>query len=88
MSEDVPPPKPPLTKATAAHLAEGQAKRLAYEEQRRRYMQAWHRRLAGLADEPEEALERAQEEPQRGKRRSRARGKIHDERQETFDFDV
>jgi len=35
-------------------------------------------------DEPE----RAQKEPQRGKRRSRARAKRHDKRQETFDFDV
>jgi len=54
MSDDgSPPPKPPITKATAAQLAEGRAKRAAYEEQRHRYTQAWHRRLASLADEPD-----------------------------------
>jgi len=85
MSDDgSPPPQPPLTKATAAQLAEGQAKRLAYEEQRRRYTQAWHRRLAGLEDEPDVEPEQAQE-PQPGKRRSRTRRMIHDPRQRKFD---
>ncbi len=85
MSDDGSPlPKPPVTKATAAQLAEDRAKRLAYEDQRRRYMRAWHRQLAGLADEPEGEPERTQE-PQPGKRRSRARGKIHDKRQGSFE---
>jgi hypothetical protein len=82
---DEPPPKPPLTKPTAAQLAEGRAKRLAYEEQRRRYTQTWRRQLADLPDEPEEAPEQAQE-PQPGKKRgSRARSMIHDPRQRRFD---
>ncbi len=82
---DEPPSKPPLTKPTAAQLADDQAKRTAYEEQRRRHMRAWHRRLAGLPDEPEETPEQAQE-PQPGKKRgSRARGMIHDPRQRRFD---
>lgn len=85
MTDDDPPsPRPPLTKPTAAQLAEDRAKRLAYEEQRRRYTQAWHRRLAGLADEPDDEPEQAQG-PQPGKCRSRARGKIHDTRQGSFE---
>jgi len=54
MSDDDPsPPKPPLAKPTAAWLAERRARNAAYAEQRRRYMEAWNRRIAELADEPE-----------------------------------
>jgi len=79
MTDDdpAPPPKPPLLRATAACLAENRAKNRAYEEQRRRYTQAWNRRLAGLADEPEDAPGAAPSEPPPGKRQSRAR---HDPR--------
>lgn len=89
------PPRPSLppvrSTATAAELAEGRAKRLAYEAQRRRYTTAWHRRLAGLADEPEEepgegaggadVVQTAQPD----KRRTRAGGKVHDPRQGSFE---
>lgn len=97
---DDPPPKPP-TKATAAQLAEGEAKRRAYEERRRAYTNAWHRRLAGLEDEPEpaekevlapeptRATEPGQQQPgSTGRQRpSRARGRIHNPLQGNLDFD-
>jgi hypothetical protein len=89
-SDDSSLPRPPRVPVTAEWLAECRAKSAAYEEERRRYTQAWHRRLAGLEDEPEpeEAPEPERiPEPQRGKgRRSRARGTIHDPRQRRFDF--
>jgi hypothetical protein len=56
VTEDDDPPlpaKPPLARATAAFLAECRGKNRAYDEQQRRRTEAWHRRLAGLADEPE-----------------------------------
>ncbi len=87
MSDDAPFSRPPATKATAAQLAEGRVKRLAYEDQRRRHTQAWHRRLAGLADEPESEPDAAPtaSELQQGKPRPRARGKLHDSRQGSFE---
>jgi len=94
MSEDdpPPPPKPVPLRPSAAWLAEQRAKNAAYDEQRRRYTQAWHRRLAGLADEPEPEEDGAGPTPVEsqppGKRRSRARGRIHDPRQRSLDFDA
>ena len=87
MSDESPSSSPPAKKATAAQLAEGRAKRLAYEDQRRRHTQAWHRRLTGLADEPESETEEApaRGKPEQGKSRSRARGKLHDSRQGSFE---
>lgn len=99
MTDDDPllPLKPPLIRPTATQLAEDRAKRLAYEDQRRRYTNAWHRRLAGLEDDPESAEEKPTPEPtglpesaqQRdGKRRpSRARGRIHNPLQGSLDLD-
>ena len=77
--DDSPPPRPPLVRPTAAWLAEQRAKRLAYEDQRRRYTQAWHR--GGESDEEPEVPEQA---PGRHGRRT-ARGKIHDKRQGSFE---
>jgi hypothetical protein len=87
MSDDDPsPPKPPLAKPIAAQLAEDRARNAAYAEQRRRYMEAWNRRIVGLTDEPEGEPEHAPESQPGEKRKSRARGAIHDKRQGRFDL--
>lgn len=95
MSEDdsPPPPEPAPVRPSAAWLAEQRAKNAAYERQRVRYTEAWHRRLAGLADEPEPEEETGSapadpQQPSRKRRSPRARGKIHDPRQRDLDFEA
>jgi len=90
-----PPPKPTPVRPSAAWLAEQRAKNAAYDRQRGRYIEAWHRRLVGLADEPEPPGEETGAAPAAGPpapprkgRSSRARGKIHDPRQHDLDFDA
>jgi hypothetical protein len=84
-----PPERPPPTRPSKEWLAEQRVKSAAYEATRARYTGAWHRRLAGLKDEPEPKEEMADPThgPERGKRRSRARGKIHNPRQHSLNFD-
>ena len=76
-----PPPRPAPVRPTAAWLAEQRAKRLAYEEGRRRYTRAWHRG-SEAEEEPDAAAEQAAGGT-RGRRPSR--GRIHDKRQGSFE---
>ncbi|MDQ2802290.1 MAG: hypothetical protein M3Y41_06275 [Pseudomonadota bacterium] len=74
------PPRPPPVRPTAAWLAEQRAKRLAYEDQRRRHAQAWHR-----GSEPEEEPDPSGQTLGGGRGRRPSRGRIHDARQGKLD---
>ena len=80
MTDDPAAPRPARAEVTNEWLAENQARRLAYEEQRRRHMREWLRR-----GEPEPEPENA-EPITGGQARKPARGKIHDKRQGSFDL--
>ncbi len=71
--------KPMRAEVTEAWLAGNQAKRLAYEEQRRRHTRPWHGK-----DEPEPEPEDPGPGTGVGTRKP-SRGKIHDKRQGSFD---
>ena len=80
MTDNPAEPTPARAEVTEAWLAENRARRLAYEEQRRRHMREWLRR-----GEPEPEPESV-EHVAGGQARKPARGKIHDRRQGSFDL--
>lgn len=80
MTDDPVAPKPTRAEVTNEWLVENRAKRMAYEEQRRRHMREWLRR-----GEPEPEPESV-EPVAGGQARKPARGKIHDKRQGSFDL--
>lgn len=77
MADDPVSLKPPRAEVTEAWLAGNRAKRLAYEEQRRRHNRPWQ---TEEEPEPEDAGAATG-----GRARKPARGKIHDTRQDRFD---
>ncbi len=71
--------KPRRVEVTTEFLATARARQAAYAEQRRLHRQAWFRPA-----EAETETEQAPEPAQAG--RPRARGKIHDRRQDSLDL--
>lgn len=77
MTDDLATPRPARAEVTSEWLVENRARRLAYEEQRRRHMREWLRRGEPEPETPEIIKS--------GQARKPARGRIHDKRQSSFD---
>ena len=81
MTDDPISAQPSRAEVTEAWLAENRAKRLHYEEQRRRHAQEWSRR-----GEPDPGPDSPDPAVPSGRTRKPSRGPIHDKRQGRFDL--